>query len=267
MWSIDVRWRREPDTGRCHATAEVSRGKCQSGVGVRRGLKDWRVRGQTGMVVRHGWRSSKLRLGRGSVVGSRTLSRTICQRHCCSEGLLYAEGVRTAQNRVEDQVVHDVSAGVVNEVICGADPRLKVSWPGAPAGPRGIRMTAVSHTCSDISPTPDFAAPVSAKLKCPVLAILKCPLFRGSGAACRIQCYDVPGQAHRLHAAGGHSSGERAEVPGGAGYALRGRGLLLNACLSCRTLAGSAAASLKAATAERNTGVPPSSAPRGFPWA
>ena len=43
-------------------------------------------------------------------------------------------------------------------------------------------------------------------------------------------------------------------MPGGAGYALSGRGLLLNVCMSCRTLAGSAAASLKAATAERNTG-------------
>ena len=75
------------------------------------------------------------------------------------------------------------------------------------------------------------------------------------------------GQAHRLQAAGGQRYGERAEVPGGAGYALSGRDLLLNVCMSCRTLAGSAAASLKAATAERNTGVPLSSAPRGFPWA
>ena len=75
------------------------------------------------------------------------------------------------------------------------------------------------------------------------------------------------GQAHRLQAAGGQRYGERAEVPGGAGYALSGRDLLLNVCMSCRTLAGSAAASLKAATAERNTGGPLSSAPRGFPWA
>ncbi len=188
-------------------------------------------------------------------MGSRALSRTICQCCCCSGGLLYAEGVSTAQNRVEDQVVHDVSAGGVTDVICGVDPRLKLSWPGEPAGPRGIRMTAVSHTCSDTQ----WIAPVSANLKC--------PLFRCSGAACRTPCHKGWGQAHRLQAAGGQRYGERAEVPGGAGYALSGRGLLLNVCLSCRTPAGWAAASLKAATAERNTGVPLSSAPRGFPWA
>ena len=43
-------------------------------------------------------------------------------------------------------------------------------------------------------------------------------------------------------------------MPGGAGYALSGRDLLLNVCMSCRTRAGSAAASLKAAPAERDTG-------------
>ncbi len=62
--------------------------------------------------------------------------------------LVYHEGVSIAQNRVEGQFVHDVSAGsggVVTEVTCGIDPRLKVNWLGAPAGPRGIRMTAVSY--------------------------------------------------------------------------------------------------------------------------
>ena len=44
----------EAETGQCHATAEVSRGECRTGVGVCRGLKDRRVRGQTGIVVRHG---------------------------------------------------------------------------------------------------------------------------------------------------------------------------------------------------------------------
>ena len=117
-------------------------------------------------------------------------------------------------------------------------------------------------------PPPELLQPtVSANLKCPVPANLKCPLFRSSGAACRTPCHKGWGQAHRLQAAGGQRYGERAEVPGGAAYALSGRGLLLNVCLSCRTPASWAAASLKAATAERNTGVPLSSAPRGFPWA
>ena len=111
MWSIDLRWRREAESDQCHATAEVSRGERQAGVGVRRGLKDRKVRGQSGIVVRHGWRSSKRRLGRGSVVGSRRLSRTTCQCQCRSGRLLYAEGVSTVQNRVEDQFSHDESAG------------------------------------------------------------------------------------------------------------------------------------------------------------
>ena len=37
-------------------------------------------------------------------------------------------------------------------MICGVDPRLQANGLGEPAGPRGIRMTAVSHTCSDSSP-------------------------------------------------------------------------------------------------------------------
>ena len=85
------------------------------------------------------------------MVGSRKFSRTIRQHRCRSGRLLYAEGASTVQNRVEDQLSHDESAGVVTEVICGVDPRLKASWPGAPAGPQGIHMTAVSHTCSDSS--------------------------------------------------------------------------------------------------------------------
>ena len=55
MWSIDLRWRREAESDQCHAIAEASGGACQAGVGVRRGLKDRRVRGQTGIVARHGW--------------------------------------------------------------------------------------------------------------------------------------------------------------------------------------------------------------------
>ena len=80
--------------------------------------------------------------------------------------------------------------------------------------------------------SPELHRLVSAIFKCPVLAILKCPLFRSSGAACRTPCHKGWGQAHRLQAAGGQRYGERAEVPGGAGYALCGRGLLLNVCLS-----------------------------------
>ena len=137
-----------------------------------------------------------------------------------------------------------------------ADPRQGEAYPEVkPLLGRNLQALS-GWTCS-----------VSANLNCPVPANLNCPLFRSSGAACRTPCHKGWGQAHRLQAAGGQRYGERAEVPGGAGYALSGRDLLLNVCMSCRTLAGAAAASLKAAPAERTTGVPLSSAPRGFPWA
>ena len=91
---------------------------------------------------------------------------------------------------------------------------------------------------------PPTAGPaVSAKLKCPVLAILKCPLFEG---ACGTQYERVPGQAHRLQAAGGLRYGDHAAATGGPGT-------------RC-----AAAASLKATTAERNVGVTLPSAPAMF---
>ena len=166
-------------------------------------------------------------------------------------------------------------------------PRPGVPVSAEDAGPRGVasgwgadrnRRHQRAADSGGLAPRPLTGAhadgPHAARVKpsatiCdwPVSAIFKCPLFRSSGAACRTPCHKGWGQAHRLQAAGGQRYGERAEVPGGAGYALRGRGLLLHVCLSCRTPAGWAAASLKAAAAERNTGVPLSSAPRGFPWA
>ena len=60
-------------------------------------------------------------------------------------GLVYDEGVSVVQKTVEDQFIHDESTGVVTEVICGVDPRLKVNWLGEPTDARGIRMTAVSY--------------------------------------------------------------------------------------------------------------------------
>ena len=44
--------------------------------------------------------------------------------------------------------MHDVSTGfdgIGGGVICGVDPSLGVNWLGAPAGPRGVRMTAVQY--------------------------------------------------------------------------------------------------------------------------
>ena len=59
--------------------------------------------------------------------------------------LVYDEGVSFARSRIETPFTHDVSAGVGGEVICGVDPSLRVNWLGAPAGPRGVRMTAVQY--------------------------------------------------------------------------------------------------------------------------
>ena len=59
------------------------------------------------------------------MVGSCALSRTVCQCRCCSGRWLYAEGASTVQNRVEDQLIHEVSAVDVTEVIRGVDPRLR----------------------------------------------------------------------------------------------------------------------------------------------
>ena len=58
---------------------------------------------------------------------------------------VYTEGVSIAQSRIENPFTQVVSAGVGGEVICGVDPRLKVNWLGEPAGPRGVRMTAVQY--------------------------------------------------------------------------------------------------------------------------
>ena len=59
--------------------------------------------------------------------------------------LVYTEGVSIAQSRIENPFTQDVAAGVGGAVICGVDPRLKVNWLGAPAGPRGVRMSAVQY--------------------------------------------------------------------------------------------------------------------------
>ena len=59
--------------------------------------------------------------------------------------LVYDEGVSITQSRIETPFTHDASAGVGGEVICGVDPSLRVNWLGAPAGPRGVRMTAVQY--------------------------------------------------------------------------------------------------------------------------
>ena len=67
--------------------------------------------------------------------------------------LVYDEGVSTAQNTAENLSIHDVPAGpagIATEVICGVDPRLKVKWLGEPAGPRRIRMTAVTYVCDAV---------------------------------------------------------------------------------------------------------------------
>ena len=64
--------------------------------------------------------------------------------------LVYHEGVSAAQNRVEDQFTHDGSGGVVTEVICGVDPRLKANWLRDPARAWGVRMTAVSYVCDAV---------------------------------------------------------------------------------------------------------------------
>ena len=52
MWSIHLRRRIESETGQCHAVAEVSRGECQSGVVLRGGSKDRRLRGEIDIVGR-----------------------------------------------------------------------------------------------------------------------------------------------------------------------------------------------------------------------
>ncbi len=64
--------------------------------------------------------------------------------------LVYDEGVGTAQNKVENQSMRDVSDGVATEVVCGVDPSVKVNWLGAPPSPRGVRMTAVSYVCDAV---------------------------------------------------------------------------------------------------------------------
>ena len=82
--------------------------------------------------------------------------------------LVYDQSVSVVQKRVEDQSIHDESTGVVTEVICGVDPRLKVNWLGEPTDARGIRMTAVSYVSdaveihyrlergrTDVCPAPD----------------------------------------------------------------------------------------------------------------
>ena len=64
--------------------------------------------------------------------------------------LVYDEGVSIARQRLENPFTHSVSAGVGGEVICGVDPSLKVNWLGAPAGPRGVRMTAVQYVSAAV---------------------------------------------------------------------------------------------------------------------
>ena len=49
-----------------------------------------------------------------------------------------------ARQRLENPFAHSVSAGSAG-VICGVDPTLKLNWLGEPAGPRGVRMTAVQY--------------------------------------------------------------------------------------------------------------------------
>ena len=54
----------------------------------------------------------------------------------------------TAQNSVENQLVHDVSDGcdgVAIPIVCGVDPKLKTNWLGEPADPRGVCMSAVAY--------------------------------------------------------------------------------------------------------------------------
>ena len=58
--------------------------------------------------------------------------------------LVYDEGVSVARQRLENPFTHSVSAGSAG-VICGVDPTLKLNWLGEPAGPRGVRMTAVQY--------------------------------------------------------------------------------------------------------------------------
>ncbi len=64
--------------------------------------------------------------------------------------LVYDGGVSIVRKGIEEQFIHDESAGGVTEVICGVDPRLKVNGLGEPAGPRGIRMNAVSYVSDAI---------------------------------------------------------------------------------------------------------------------
>ena len=62
--------------------------------------------------------------------------------------LVYDAGVSAAQNSVENQLVHDVSAGsdgVATTIICGVDPRLKADWLRDPARAWAVRMVAVSY--------------------------------------------------------------------------------------------------------------------------
>ncbi len=64
--------------------------------------------------------------------------------------LVYHEGVSAAQDSIEEQFTHDGSAGIVTEVICGVDPRLKANWLRDPARAWGVRMTAVSYVCDAV---------------------------------------------------------------------------------------------------------------------
>ena len=119
---------------------------------LRGGSRDRQVRGQSGIVVRH---IRRLQGVDGLVTVRRKVGGGIAydlQNYLPVPALAWrlvcGEGVSTPQNRLENQHMHDDSAGsagVATEVICGVDPSLIVNWLGEPAGPRGVRMTAVQY--------------------------------------------------------------------------------------------------------------------------
>ena len=62
--------------------------------------------------------------------------------------MVYGEGVSTAQNSVENQLMHDVSDGcdgVAPTIVCGVDPRLQAEWLRDPERAWGVRMVAVAY--------------------------------------------------------------------------------------------------------------------------
>ena len=153
--------------------------------------------------------------------------------------LVNSEVVMTNTQTLSSAPIADHGFGMLLGLTRNLVHRTLVCIPGKCAG-RGAANGASDRGSARLRVPRD----VSAKLRCPVLAILNCPLFEG---ACGIQYERVPGQAHRLQAAGGRRYGDHEAATGDPG----------TRCAS--------AASLKATTAERKVGVTLPSAPAMFP--